>query len=363
MIRNRREPLVSPSISHATPLRIKSALGSGIKHRQPRRLGPLVYSDLSLMLAVSLIIATAMPTLAEQHASTPVGHRVLLHGVTNDGPQLVIVEPDGHISWRMDWPSIHDLHILDDGRILTRMGKTKVVEVDPKTKQVVWQYDCSASNGNHGQRVEVHAFQRLRSGHTMIAESGIGRLIEVDREGRLQHEIQLVRERPSLHSDTRLVRQTSNADYLVAHEADGCVRRYNRAGEVVWQFDVPLFGRAPRKGHGLNAFGNQVFAAIELQNGNTLVSTGNGHSVLEITPSHDIVWALHQDDLPGIRLAWTTTLQVLKNGHLVIGNCHAGPDEPLLIEIDRKTNRVVWTLDRHADFGNAVSNSLIMPKS
>ncbi len=79
-----------------------------------------------------------------------------------------------------------------------------------------------------------------------------------------------------------------------------------------------------------------------------------------MTPEKEIVWQIHQNDLPDIRLAWVTTLEVLPNGHYVIGNCHAGPGQPLLVEINPKTKEVVWTFDRHADFGNNVSNSLLV---
>ncbi|TWT70365.1 outer membrane protein assembly factor BamB family protein [Crateriforma conspicua] len=284
-------------------------------------------------------------------------HRVLLQG---DG-RLVVVEPDGSLSWQMPWGSIHDIHRLENGRILTRRGKAEVVEIDPDSRQVVWSYDSAAANGNAGKRVEVHAFERLPGGHTMIAESGTARIIEVNREGEIQREIPLVVDHPNAHSDTRLVRRTPDDDYLVAHEADGKVRQYDRkTGEVVWEYSVPLFGKQPAKGHGPDAFGNRLFAALRLPNGNTLIATGNGHGVIEVTPDKEIVWELHQDDLPGIRLAWVTTLEVLPSGHLVIGNCHAGPGQPLLVQIDRKTKQVVWTLDRFDDFGNAVSNSQLL---
>jgi hypothetical protein len=97
-----------------------------------------------------------------------------------------------------------------------------------------------------------------------------------------------------------------------------------------------------------------------LPSGNTLVSTGNGHRVLEVTPEKKIVWQIQQRELPGIMLAWVTTLEVLPNGHYVIGNCHAGPGQPLVIELDPKTKRVVWTLDQYDTFGNAVSNSQVL---
>ncbi len=290
-------------------------------------------------------------------ASLRAEHQVLLQG----GNRLAIVDADGTISWEMPWGSIHDVHLLDSGNILTREGRAAVVEIDPEKKQVVWKYDSATENGNEGKRVEVHAFERLPDGNTMIAESGAARMIEVDREGNLKKVIPLVLDHPDAHSDTRLVRSTPAGTYLVAHEADGKVREYDReSGKVVWEYEVPMFDRPAKNGHGPEAFGNRLFAAIRLINGNTLIATGNGHSVLEITPAEKIVWQIHQNDLPGITLAWVTTLEVLPNGNRVIGNCHAGPDQPLLVEINPKTKQVVWTLDRHSDFGNNVSNSLLV---
>ncbi|MFT5732961.1 MAG: outer membrane protein assembly factor BamB [Planctomycetota bacterium] len=189
-------------------------------------------------------------------------------------------------------------------------------------------------------------------------------MIEVDSEGKIQREIPLVVDHPGAHTDTRLVRSTTAGTYLVAHEADGKVREYSaETGKVVWEFEVPLFGRESAGGHGPEAYGNRLFQALRLPSGNTLVSTGNGHGVIEVTPGKEIVWQLQQDDLDGIRFAWVTTLEVLANGHYVIGNCHAGPGQPLLVEIDPKTKRVAWTLDRFEDFGNSVSNSVLLDVS
>lgn len=289
-------------------------------------------------------------------ADDEVSHRVLLHGQTG----LVIVEPDGEISWQMPWDAIHDIAMLDSGHILTRQGTQRVVEIDPKSKRVVWQYDSGSENGNAGKGVEVHAFERLENGMTMIAESGPARIIEVDRNGKLVRQIKLVTDHPSTHSDTRLARKLSNGHYLVAQEADGKVREYDADGNVVWEYEVPMFGKPARPGHGPDAFGNSLFSATRLENGNTLIGGGNGHCLLEVTRDKQIARQIHQDDLPGIRLAWVTTVEVLDNGNWVFGNCHAGPGQPILIEVDPETNDVVWTLDRFDDFGNDVSNSTIL---
>ena len=79
----------------------------------------------------------------------------------------------------------------------------------------------------------------------------------------------------------------------------------------------------------------------------------------EVTPEKEIVWHLAQHDLEGITLAWVTTLQVLPNGHLVIGNCHAGPGNPQLVEVDRN-KQVVWTFKDLKHFGDATSNSQVL---
>ena len=138
------------------------------------------------------------------------------------------------------------------------------------------------------------------------------------------------------------------------------MREYDHLGRVIWDYTVPLFGKNPKQGHGPEAFGNKCFSAVRLPTGNTLITTGNGHGVLEVTPQMETVWQIQQADLAGIVLAWVTTLEVLSNGHYVIGNCHAGPGQPLLIELDPKTKKVAWTFDQYDAFGNSVSNSQIL---
>ena len=283
-------------------------------------------------------------------------HRILLHG----GNRLVVVAPDGEIEWEMPWGGIHDIHVLGNGNILVQQGMQKIAEINPNEKKVVWSYDAQASNGNEGKKLEVHAFQPLADDRFMLAESGIGRIIEIDRDGNLLKEIKLKIDKPHPHMDTRLVRKLDNGHYLVCHEGDGFVREYDGEGTVVWEYDVPLFDKEPAGGHGPDAWGDKTFCALRLPNGNTLLSTGNGHGVLEVTPEKEIVWHLKQNDLPDVTFAWVTTLEVLPNGNYIIGNCHAGEGQPILVEVDPKSKELVWKFDRFDDFGNNVSNSIVL---
>jgi outer membrane protein assembly factor BamB len=311
---------------------------------------------LPVVIVLAVLFVSPLLTSALAADGKAAGHRVILQG----NGKLAIVDSRGDVEWEMPWGGIHDIHVLANGHILVQQGAAKVVEIDPKAKKVVWTYDSATSHGNAGRRVEVHAFQPLEEGRMLIAESGPARLIEIDREGRLLHSIPLTVRKPNAHHDTRLARKLPSGTYLVCHEADGAVREYDKTGKVVWEYEVPLFEKAPKGGHGPEAWGNQLFAAVRLANGNTLIATGNGHGVLEVTPEKQIVWRLTQNELPGIVLAWVTTLEVLPNGHYVIGNCHAGPGQPLLVEIDPRTKQVVWRFDQFDRWGNSVSNSQLL---
>lgn len=276
------------------------------------------------------------------------------------------IDQSGATVWEHPIGPLHDLHVLPNGNLLFQLNWTRVVELKSRPgesrREIVWEYDAAKAPSNSGRQVEIHAFQRLPEGITMIAESGPARIIEVDAAGKIVKEIKLKVLHPHPHHDTRLARKLENGHYLVCHERDGSVREYGGDGRVLWEYDVPLFGQEPRPGHGVESFGNQCFSAVRLDNGHTLIGTGNGHSVIEVTPGKDIVWSLHQNELPGIQLAWVTTLQVLPGGNIVIGNCHAGPENPQLIEITRD-KQVVWSFRDFDRFGNALTNSQILTVS
>ncbi|HEX2750813.1 MAG TPA: PQQ-binding-like beta-propeller repeat protein [Verrucomicrobiales bacterium] len=308
-----------------------------------------------LLFSLSLSASWALSAGAQEARPN---RRVL--GGDDSTHRLAIIAPDGKVDWEIKVSAIHDAHLLPNGNILTQQGWTKIVEIAPD-KKVVWEYDAAKSNGNAGKPVEVHAFQRLENGLTMIAESGPARIIEVDKEGKIQHEIKLKVDHPATHSDTRLVRKLANGHYLVAHESDGTVREYDAGGKIVWEYEVPLFGQEKKGGHGPEAFGNSVFSARRLPNGNTLIGAGNGHSVLEVTPAKEIVWRISQRDLPGITLAWVTRVERLPNGNTLIGNCHAGPDNPQFIEVTPE-KKVVWTFKDFKNFGNSMPVTVALDK-
>lgn len=262
------------------------------------------------------------------------GHRIIVADYSTH--IVAIVDEHNKIVWQHPIRNIHDAHVLPNGNILFQTDWPTLVEMTAAGK-IVWQYNAAEMNGNQGKHVEVHAFQRLPNGQTMIAESGPARIIEVDAQGKIQHAIPLHVDHPSPHRDTRLVRKLANGHYLVCQEGDEMVREYDMAGKVVWKYDAKA----------------RIYSAERLDNGNTLIGCGDGNRVIEINPAGKTVWAIEKNDLPGITLAWITMVQRLPNGNTAFVNCHAGPENPQMIEVT-PTKQVVWTFHDFQRFGNSL---------
>jgi outer membrane protein assembly factor BamB len=301
-------------------------------------------------LLALLVLSQGLLAIA---ADSP-GHRVL----AQDNGKVSIVGADGKVEWQVECKyNSHDIHQLANGNLLLHTGAATVTEMTPG-KEVVWTYEAKPKEGYKG-RVEVHAFQRLSDGNTLVAESGNRRIIEVDRAGKIVKEVPLTVKRPDPHRDTRLVRKLDSGNYLVCHEGDGCVREYDPTGKVVWTYTLELGDRPRSPGHGPEGHGTEVFSAVRLADGHTMIGGGNNNRVLEVDRDGKIVWSIDQKELPGITLAWVTTVEVLPSGNVVIGNCHAGPDNPQLIEVTRD-KKVVWTFKDFKVFGNSCAAQQVL---
>ncbi len=307
-----------------------------------------------MRIAISFLTILSLVTLTGAEESRPVTHRFL----AADKGHICLVSAEGKVEWEAPCAGdVHDLTLLPNGNVLFPMSSTEIVEMSPD-KKIVWRHDSKPKAGYDG-RVEVHAFQRLDNGLTMIAESGNRRIIEVDSEGKIQKEFALTVDHPHHHRDTRMARKLSNGHYLVCHEADATVREYDETGKVIWSHTLDLAGRPRSDGHGVEGHGTEVYGAIRLPCGNTLIAAGNGNRVIEVNPQGETVWSVEQKELPGITFAWVTTLHALPNGNIIIGNCHAGPENPQLIEVTRD-KQVVWTMKNFEVFGNSTASAQIV---
>ena len=177
----------------------------------------------------------------------------------------------------------------------------------------------------------------------------------MDRDGKIVHEVPLTVEHPNPHRDTRMARKLATGNYLVCHEA----RRQGPRVRPDGQGGLDLHARPrrpaalarPRAGgarHG--SVRRRPLAAREHADRRRERQPGDRGD----PRGQDRSGARSQDELPGIKLAWVTTLQVLENGNVIVGNCHAGPDNPQLFEVTRD-KKVVWTFKDFKNFGNSLA--------
>lgn len=305
-------------------------------------------------LGFAFVLIVGICAISELNADEKPAYSVL----AADKGHVALVNAKGEVEWEVPTKAeVHDLALLSNGNLLYPTSATTIVEITREGKEV-WKYQAKQKAGYKG-RIEIHAFQRLDDGRTMIAESGNARIVEVDRDGKIVHELPLTVDKPNAHRDTRMARKLASGNFLVCHEGDGKVREYDPKGKVVWTYTLDLGGRPRSDGHGPEGHGTEVFGAVRLTNGNTLIGCGNGNRVIEVTPEGKIVWELKQDELPGIKLAWVTMLQVKENGNIIVGNCHAGPDNPQLFEVTRD-KKVVWSFKNLKTFGNSLAASQVI---
>ena len=303
----------------------------------------------SLLLCLSLVVPfqgqAGLPAKPQKATDKDRNYQVL----GADNKHIAIVNARGEVEWEVpnEAREIHDIQMLPNGNVLFQTSYTTVVEMN-RDKQVVWKHESKPKTGYTGA-VEIHSYHRLKDGLTLIAETGNKRLIEVDKNDQIVHEIPLTIENPNSHRDTRMVRKTDNGHYLVCHEGDGKLREYDDNGKVVWTYVMDLNGMPRTPGH--DGHGTELFGVMRMPGGNTMIAGGNSNRVIEVTPAGKIVWSIEQTELPGIKLAWVTTLTLLPNGNLIFGNTHAGPENPQLIEVTRD-KKVVWTFKDFKNFGN-----------
>jgi hypothetical protein len=273
-------------------------------------------------------------------------------GVQKD--TLAVFDETGQLTWT--YPRTPDAPVpqeLPHGHILTQTSWTNVIELN-RAGEIVWSYDSPKENGSAGRKIEVHAALRLDKGLTIIAECGAGRIIEVDRDGKLVHVANLQLDNPDAHRDTCGVLVLADGHSLVAHEGDGKIRGYARDGTVVWSDALSRQNRPRVGGHDPEGWGNLVNNAIRLHNGNTLIVTGSQHFRLKVNPVGEIVPSLLPGDLPGIVFAMTKQLEELPHENFIIGNADGSADHPQLIEVTRE-KEIVWSFRDFETLGNPTS--------
>jgi hypothetical protein len=244
------------------------------------------------------------------------------------GNRIVDLSAEGKILWEHPMPGLAVMfQELKNGNVVYAYGgvPTGVQEVN-RQHNIVWMYNAKCE--------QVLGFSRLPNGNILVGEQGPCQAVEVNRKGEVVHITPLTTFEKGAHRQLRSVHKLSNGNILSCHEGDATVREVEPNGKVVWEFPNMT----------------NVFEAIRLKNGNTLIGGGEGAAarIIEVTKEGTIVWEFGTKDAPELGLNWICGIQILKNGNLVVGNFLRGKEGQgaHAFEITRK-KKVLWTFADH----------------
>tara|TARA_R110002111_G_C5941816_1_gene367748 strand:- start:49 stop:1041 length:993 start_codon:yes stop_codon:yes gene_type:complete len=285
-------------------------------------------SGLSWPAMLLLVCCFAVASTVYAADETTIKHSFLGVGKAN---QVVIIGEDGAVEWKFDMPA-SDGWVLPNGNVLLALYGTKdfpnggVVEVDRKTKQILFQYK--------GRQKETSTVQLLPDDTFLIAELGPEpRAIVVNRDGEILKTTPLQCQKENTHMQTRMLRRLPNGNYIAPHLLDFAVKEYNPAtGEVVQVIKTDERGREKR---------DWPFTAIRLENGNTVIACTNGNRIIETDAAGKIVWSVTNEDLGEPLFQDACGAQRLPNGNTVIASYHAKGDQVKLFEVT-PDKQVVW---------------------
>jgi len=281
----------------------------------------MILQFLVIQLLLGLTAQQENVPIAVQQSDTGIRHSILI-----TGGETLMLSADGKTIWSYPGGS-RDGWVLPNGDILLAVNKTDefpggaILQIDRAGKRVF---------AFKGSQDEVDTVQPLPNGQIMLTESGAKPcIVEIDRTGKIKHQIPLKCQLENHHMQTRMARKLKNGNYLVPHAFDKVVKEYapNSSG-VVWSVPTP----------------DWCFTAIRLPDGHTLIGCTRSNTVIEVDKEGKTFWQLTNSDLPAPYIKDACGVQRLANGNTVVTSYGAGgADEIKMIEVTRE-KKVVWTL-------------------
>jgi hypothetical protein len=261
-----------------------------------------------------------------------------------EGYNTIFLVNQGKVIWTyatVGHGEIDDVWMLSNGHVLfTR--QFAVVEVTPQ-KEVVWHYDAPAGT-------EIHTCQPIGLDRVLLMQNGLPPKLMVinKRTGTVEvtHEMPAasLTDPKTVHPQFRRIRMTAAGTYLAPFLKLGKVVEYDKNFQAIWTYEIPT-----------------PWAAVRLQNGNTLITDEHDKLVREVSPKGETVWECKQADLPSnLVLHNLQTADRLANGDTVIFSSTGGTkaeDRPGIIQILEVTpdKKLAWVLQDWKDLGPATT--------
>ena len=275
-----------------------------------------------LIAAIGLWLANGL------HAETK--HEFI--AVDNARNNLIYVnEYDPGKNWLVKIPGgSRDLQLVKKNTILVGHGNG-CAEYQLDTGKKSWEI-----TGRKG----IQSARRLPNGNTILAEEKS--ITEVDRDGLTIRTIKMTG-----ISTLRLTRVLKNGHFLRTGKTKNyLVVELDQHGKTVWQ--APLTGKG--------------YLAERLPNGNTLATTGETCTVIELNPAGKVIKTYGgRNRFPKANLKWFSGFHLQTNGHIAVANWLGHGQKgtgPHLVEFS-PDHELVWSWTNHTT-AQQITNVLII---
>jgi outer membrane protein assembly factor BamB len=224
----------------------------------------------------------------------------------------------------------------------------RVIEVDPQSGTIVWQFGNGSSVPGPHSIVGVNDAERVLGNMTLMAGTGTppgvattctnpngcpdNRVFIVDSNGTIvwhYGQAGVTGSTPGLLNTPVFAAMLPNFDILITDQGNQRVIEVTLQHQIVWQY-----GTTGVSGIGINQLNNPNSAEL-LDNGNILIADENNNRAIEVTRNFQIVWECC-DQLSGVAFA-----SRLPNGDTLITDSNNNR----IVEVNAN-KRLVWEYKR-----------------
>jgi hypothetical protein len=251
-----------------------------------------------LLFSFSVTLKAATPTIK---------HTLLVSGTGLD--YVGIIDSTGNIAWKHDEVEAgngqkNDCWLLPNGNVVySYQWGIRIVSV--RTNKVIWDRPTPKRNNQTG---EVHSCQPLEGGSSkfLVGEcfQDTAFIVEVDTSKKEWRRIPLKNQGGGTHGKWRQIRKTTQNTYLVSSYDLHHSFEYDSTGKLL--HDFPAGG----------------YVATRLENGNTLIGTGDDCRFVEYDQNNTKIWEINNSNssVSGLGIGFASEMQRLSNGNTIITN-------------------------------------------
>ncbi|MDR3244979.1 MAG: WD40 repeat domain-containing protein [Prevotellaceae bacterium] len=220
-----------------------------------------------------------------------------------------------------------------DGNIL--FSYSKAAKLINRNKEELWTIEAPAGS-------DLQSASVLPNGNYLVAWCGFpATILEVDPKGKILSRTEFDAQVERAHYQFRRITKNKKGNYMTPICATGELREISPEGQTLKSVNV----------------GGFLFCAIEMENGNYIVTCGDDHQYKEVNFSTgEIVKTVNAEDIEGLKFSFVAQFLPTGNGGAYICNWQghnknrASENYPQVIEIDAK-GKIVWSINDKINFG------------